>query len=140
MSDIDPMADDTPKTPSNFDKEFQSELGAQMDAQFAAAPEPKVLTPEDHVRLSMEDAIVEESIHHWGHVLFAVFGFLAITTALALVFVMSIAFAAGEDPANEIVRWLVNPSLALLLAYATAISLLLGLIGLGLGEWHHRSR
>lgn len=125
---------------SHFDKEFQSELSVQLDAQLAATSPKKTISADDHARMSMEDAAVEENVHHWGHVLFAIFGFAAITTALILVFVMSVAFAAGEDPANAIVRWLVNPSLALLLAYGTAISLLLGLIGLGLGEWHHRSR
>ncbi len=139
MSDIDPMADDDkPKVQSNFDQEFQAELSQQV-AQ-TATPPPETLSPEDHVRLDMEDAIIEEKAHHWGHVLFAIFGFMAITTALALVFVMSVAFAAGENPTNEIIRFLANPSLALLLAYATLISLLLGLVGLGLGEWHHRTR
>lgn len=138
MSDIDPMADE-PKEKSHFDKDFQTELSTQIESQFAAKP-VETLTPEEHARLDMEDAVVEEKAHHWGHVLFAVFGFISITSSLAMVFVMSVAFTAGENATNQLVRTLADPSLALLLAYVTFISLLLGLIGLGLGEWHHRVR
>lgn len=139
MSDIDSIADDNkPKPKSNFDQEFQAEVSQHVEDNLT--PPPETLSPEDHIRLDMEDAILEEKVHHWGHILFAIFGFISIITVFMLVFVMSIAFAAGEHPTNPIVRFLVNPSLALLLAYATLVSLLLGLIGLGLGEWHHRTR
>lgn len=132
------MADD-PKEQSHFDKDFQSELTSQVEAQFATKP-PETLSPEEHVRLDIEDALVEERAHHWGHVLFAVFGVISVASSLAMVFVMSVAFTTGEHTSSQLMRTLADPSLALILAYATFISLLLGLIGLGLGEWHHRTR
>ena len=138
-TDIDPMADDKVVQPSHFDQKFNNELHGQIEQQFATAA-PETLSPEAHAVKDMEDAVVEEQAHHWGHVLFAVFGIFAITTAFALVFVMSVAFTAGEHPTSQLVRTLADPALALLLAYSTLISLILGLIGLGLGEWHHRTR
>ena len=137
--DIDPMADDKPVVNNHFGQDFSTELHDQIKQQFAV-PIPQTLSPETKALRDMEDAVVEAQAHHWGHILFAVFGIIAIATAFALVFVMSVAFTAGEHPTNQLVRVLAEPSLALLLAYTTLISLILGLIGLGLGEWHHRTR
>ncbi len=139
MSAVDPVSNDSKsKTPLSFDQELSADTQREKAKQSPKLP--PVLSPEEHAQLDMEEAIAEEKAHHWGHILFAVFGFLAITSALALVFIMSIAFTTGDNPTNNIMRFLIDPSLALLLAYTTAISLLLGLVGLGLGEWHHRSR
>lgn len=138
-TDIDPMADDSPKESAHFDQKFNSEVHNQVEERFVM-PEPQTLSPEAHALRDMEDAVVEERAHHWGHVLFAIFGVCAIATALALVFVMSVAFTADEHTASQFVRFLIQPSLGLLLAYSTLVSLILGLVGLGLGEWHHRTR
>ena len=140
MSDtnIDPMADEPSKKTDGYQKSFTTELHEQVERQFT--PPLATLSPEAHAASDMKDAIVEEQAHHWGHVLFAIFGIIAIGTAFALVFVMSVAFTVGENPTGQLARTLAEPSLALLLAYATLISLILGLIGLGLGEWHRRTR
>lgn len=138
-TDIDPMADEVPKQNKHFDQEFTTELHDQIEHQFATPP-PQTLSPESKAMRDMADAVEEERAHHWGHALFAIFGIISIATAFALVFVMSVAFTAGDHPTNQFVRTLSDPSLALLLAYSTLISLILGLIGLGLGEWHHRTR
>lgn len=121
----------------------KSQLNQGLRAEFenyATLPPVKPTTPEEHAQLDMQTAQEEEQVHHWGHILFAIFGFLALATALALVFVISIAFTAGGDSSNQLIRILSTPGLALVLAYATLISIILGIIGLGLGEWHHRTR
>jgi hypothetical protein len=137
-TDIDPMADEPSKKTEGYQESFTTELHEQVERQFT--PPPPTLSPEAHALKDMEDAVVEEQAHHWGHILFAIFGSIAIITAFALVFVMSVAFTAGENSTSQFARTLAEPSLALLLAYATLISLILGLVGLGLGEWHRRTR
>lgn len=131
--------EDQPQTPSTFSADFQNEVTAQAELQMATQP-PETLSPDQHARLDMASAVEEESVRHWGHIIFIIFGFIAVASSLAMVFVMSVAFTAAENSTGKIVRALANPSLALILAYITLISLLLGLIGLGLGKWHSRVR